>query len=826
MKQTNLIEKPEPPFDSVASVLPSLEAILSAAKAPLEIALDFETTGKTPWMAGKKPGSKVGGGSLAAYCKRHGCTVDKSLRARVLAISIPSAGFTGVTDLDGWTAEEKHHLAGLLSGHVWVGHNLLFDYQWMLTLNPDARPARIVDTMLMVTCLRPDAMYRMQELLVRQTLCGLDTKRKHFAELSERTIKRARKKEMSGGTLSLDDLALWLFDTKLTKEYQLPSNWWPTHLSQQHKDYCAGDVDIPQRAARALLGIAMETDIHDVLDAIRRRPGGAAYLAMESAVHGLVHMQRKGLLWSTTAADKLSLDLEQEALSAMDRLEAIAPNLAPFRDQILSTDEGLDEALKNAMAAAIRLETGHNLPKTANGNDTIQASELKLAFPQSRVVQALQDVLQPVSERKRIPQYAAAVGGDGRIHPLTNIVTITGRTSSVEPNLQNIPRDSRFRALFVAPEGHKLIATDFSSIELRIAAALGVRAMRVLHGIVAGADGDERGRRLLEPQIAKTRWIFRAAPELVGFIKDPSGPIPARIAQADPSPDPRQRPPVGVWAMAAAHQLCVILKKIWLASGGDESRLPFRAAYSKGLDPHLITAIAMEAQGGRFDLKGMRPIEYIESLTHDEQSDLKKTMKGPRQAAKAVGFGLIYQMAAGSLWTYGIKNYGLSWLQTDADSAKAAYFDLFPEISLWHWLIKNAFAEKADILDPYRPESMQTAESLAGADDEARRGKVYKWSTLSGRPTISSKITSATNYQDQGSGAEIAFRAFAMLPLDMQDMVVNFVHDEFVLECPDERVPEVTETLEKTMIAAADSLLMKYGIPTEVESSVGDCWIH
>lgn len=91
---------------------------------------------------------------------------------------------------------------------------------------------------------------------------------------------------------------------------------------------------------------------------------------------------------------------------------------------------------------------------------------------------------------------------------------------------------------------------------------------------------------------------------------------------------------------------------------------------------------------------------------------------------------------------------------------------------------------------------------------------------------MSSKMTSGANYQDQGSGAEIAFRALAALPPDVQDMVVNFVHDEIVLECPNERVEEVTATLEKTMIGAADSLLLTFGIPTEVESAVGDCWIH
>ena len=798
-------------------ILPRIEAAL-AGRHLVEVVLDFETTGKTPWAKGKAPGAKVGGAqTLKRYCKQQGCGFDDTLRARVLAISIPDAGFTLAADLDSWSADEKHRLAALLHGHVWVGHNLLFDYQWLLTLNPDARPARIIDTMLMVTCLRPDAMYRMQEVVTQQTVCGVDTGRKHFSELSKRAQLRAAKKEMSGGAISLDDLALWLFDEKLDKAYQLPVNWWPGALSTQHHDYCMGDVDVPQRAARALLDLPLNVGIQGVLQSIDKHRGGPAYMAMESALHGLARMQRKGLLWSREAAAELSVALEAEAMEAMDRLQEIAPALASFRDQILATDEGLDEALKNAIGTAIRLETGQSLPVTAKGNTSLNASDLKLAFPKSRVVAALQDVLRPVDERKKIPQYQAAVADDGRIHSLTGIVTVTGRTSSQEPNLQNIPRDSRFRAIFVAPTGHKLIATDFSSIELRIAAALGVRAHRVLHGILAGLRGDERMQRLLGKQIERVGWIFRAVPELRPFLEDPNQPVPSRIAHADPAPKPQNNPPVEVWALAAAHQLCVTIQKIRAVSGGDEARLPFRLAYNKGLDPHIITALAMEAQGGRFDLKGLQPIEYLESLSKADQAALKKTLKGQRQAAKAVGFGLIYGMSADTLWTYGIKQYELSWLKEEAVAAKDAYFDLFPEIGLWHWLLKAAFSVKMDIFNPYTSSEMRTA---------SEGGKVYQWYTLSGRPTVASKLTSGANYQDQGTGAEIAFRTLNALPPDLQAMVVNFVHDEFVLECPDARVTEVTEVLEKTMIQAADSLLLKFGIPTEVESSVGDCWIH
>lgn len=120
------------------------------------------------------------------------------------------------------------------------------------------------------------------------------------------------------------------------------------------------------------------------------------------------------------------------------------------------------------------------LSKTATGQaSTAEAVLAELAeqdFPLPKVLMQYRSMSKLKSTyTDRLPEQINP--RTGRIHTSYHqAVAVTGRLSSSDPNLQNIPirtaEGRRIRQAFVAPKGYKLLAADYSQIELRIMAHL------------------------------------------------------------------------------------------------------------------------------------------------------------------------------------------------------------------------------------------------------------------------------------------------------------------------------------------------------------------
>ena len=118
------------------------------------------------------------------------------------------------------------------------------------------------------------------------------------------------------------------------------------------------------------------------------------------------------------------------------------------------------------------------LKKTSRGFYSTNAKVLgDLARDHSIVAEVLEYRERAKIRSTYLDALPALVRGDGRIHTTLNqTVAATGRLSSSDPNLQNIPTRSelghRVRQAFTVPEGSVFLACDYSQIELRLLAHL------------------------------------------------------------------------------------------------------------------------------------------------------------------------------------------------------------------------------------------------------------------------------------------------------------------------------------------------------------------
>ena len=120
------------------------------------------------------------------------------------------------------------------------------------------------------------------------------------------------------------------------------------------------------------------------------------------------------------------------------------------------------------------------LSKTAKGQpstaESVLAELAEQGYPLPQVIMQYRSMSKLKSTyTDRLPEQINA--RTGRIHTSYHqAVTVTGRLSSSDPNLQNIPirtaEGRRIRQAFIAPTGYRLVAADYSQIELRIMAHL------------------------------------------------------------------------------------------------------------------------------------------------------------------------------------------------------------------------------------------------------------------------------------------------------------------------------------------------------------------
>jgi DNA polymerase-1 len=181
----------------------------------------------------------------------------------------------------------------------------------------------------------------------------------------------------------------------------------------------------------------------------------------------LSKIERQGALLSTSMLQRQS----QELGKRMEALQAEAYELAG-QEFNLGSPKQLGEVLFEKLELPVIKKTPKGAPSTAE--DVLV--ELALDYPLPRVLLEYRSLSKLKSTyTDKLPDMVNP--RTGRVHTSYHqAVAATGRLSSSDPNLQNIPirteEGRRIRQAFIAPEGYRIVAADYSQIELRIMAHL------------------------------------------------------------------------------------------------------------------------------------------------------------------------------------------------------------------------------------------------------------------------------------------------------------------------------------------------------------------
>jgi DNA polymerase I len=220
--------------------------------------------------------------------------------------------------------------------------------------------------------------------------------------------------------------------------------------------YAAEDADVTLRLHRALWPRLVDTPgLQRVYEELER-----------PLIPILGAMERHGVLLDTQLLKRQSRELEKGMAAA----EAAAFEAAGGKFNIGSAKQ-LQEILFERLGLAPLRKTPGGQPSTAE--DVLEELSAEHELPR-RVLEYRSLAKLKSTYTDKLPELTDA---HSRVHTSYHqAVAATGRLSSSDPNLQNIPirtaEGRRIRQAFIAPAGYRLVAADYSQIELRIMAHL------------------------------------------------------------------------------------------------------------------------------------------------------------------------------------------------------------------------------------------------------------------------------------------------------------------------------------------------------------------
>jgi DNA polymerase I len=254
-----------------------------------------------------------------------------------------------------------------------------------------------------------------------------------------------------GGLRSLKDLAKEVLNIELSKEQQV-SDWSAETLTQEQIEYAALDAVVTRVLFEKQYALIKERNLISI------------YGLMRDAQPAIAKLELDGVYLNRQEHSGIVDQWRQEFAALETNLRTIIGDINPNSPHQIAAwlEQNLPEKIL------------YKWPKTEKG---LLKSDIKTLLLYSQL-----DVVRPQVAYKEMAKLLSSYGDNfaARISPVTDRIhahfqlagAATGRFTCRDPNVQNIPRDKKFRALFCAPAGRKLVVADFSQLELRVAALL------------------------------------------------------------------------------------------------------------------------------------------------------------------------------------------------------------------------------------------------------------------------------------------------------------------------------------------------------------------
>ncbi|MBC7554428.1 MAG: DNA polymerase I [Taibaiella sp.] len=304
---------------------------------------------------------------------------------------------------------------------LWIGQNLKYDMMMLKWLGFELK-GKLYDTMLAHYVIDPDG---------KRSMDMLSLKYLSYQPVSIETLIGKKGK----GQLSMRDAPL-----------------------EQVKEYAAEDADVTWQLKKIFDPILGEKEVGKVFNEVEN-----------PLVPVLLDMEFEGVNLDVSFLKEFSSELDKDVVAVESSIYAHAG---------VNFNIGSPKQLGEVLFEVMKIDAGQKKTKTgqyATGEDVLQKLRHKHAI--------VEDILTYRELSKLKSTYVDSLPGlinprTGRLHTSYNqAVAVTGRLSSNNPNLQNIPirteRGREIRKAFTSRDAdHCLVSADYSQIELRIVAAI------------------------------------------------------------------------------------------------------------------------------------------------------------------------------------------------------------------------------------------------------------------------------------------------------------------------------------------------------------------